>query len=250
MKILAVCGSPHRGNCHSMLEFIREKYPDIDFSIIMLGEVNLEQCRGCYLCVTKGEDKCPLDDDLGMILEKMREADGVLFASPVYVNHISALMKQFIDRLGYIAHRPSFFGKQAMVMSVCAGFGADKANDYMSGMFTVFGFDVASSLELQIAAHTEREKTHTRQKTLEAFDRFISRIREGRGQAVTPSLMQLIYFNVFKSIAELTRETNVADYEFYEDRGDFIFDVKINPLKNRLAQFIAKREVQKVMANR
>ena len=74
----------------------------------MLNEVNLEQCLGCYVCVLLGEEKCPLKDDRDMIIKEMLDADGIVFASPVNVNHISAIMKHFIGRLGYEAHRPRF----------------------------------------------------------------------------------------------------------------------------------------------
>ncbi|MBA7519828.1 hypothetical protein ES705_11916 [subsurface metagenome] len=173
MKILAICGSPHKGNTYAALNSIKENYPTIDYKLLMLNEVNLEQCQGCYVCFQKGEEKCPLKDDRDMIINEMLDADGIVFASPVYVNHISTLMKHFIDRLGYIAHRPCFFGKHAMVMAICGGFGADKANEYMNGIFSVFGFNVVSSLELQISTKSETEKKYNYEKTINAFDTFI-----------------------------------------------------------------------------
>jgi multimeric flavodoxin WrbA len=250
MKILAICGSPHKGNSYNVLSYIKETYLDIDFKMIMLSELNLEQCKGCYQCVLKGEDKCPLNDDRDTLLDEMMKADGVLFATPVHVNHVSALMKQFIDRIGFIAHRPRFFGKYAMVMSVCAGFGADKANDYMKGILSVFGFQVVAALELKIAVKTETESNYNQELTIKAFDRFLAGIRKGQQIGIQPSLTQLIYFNVFKAISEKTRLTNVADYEFYKDKRDYVSDVKINPIKNMLAKRIAKGEVKKVMMNR
>ena len=250
MKILAICGSPRKGNCYSILNSIKENYPTIDFKLLMLNEVDLKMCKGCYGCVLNGEEFCPLKDDRDMIIQEMLAADGVVFASPVYVNHISALMKHFIDRLGFVAHRPCFFGKYAMVMAVCAGFGADKANDYMSGIFSVFGYTVVSSLELKIAAKTEKEKTYNHEKTIKAFDTFISGIQNGQKGSLKPTLLQLIYFNIFRSISELTKKTNRADYEFYKDKADFIYDTKRNFFKNMLAKRIAKKEVRKIMMNR
>ncbi|MFC1977268.1 flavodoxin family protein, partial [Chloroflexota bacterium] len=134
MKILAICGSPKKGNCYSVLNSIQENFPAIDYKLLMLNEVNLEQCKGCYVCVLRGEEFCPLKDDRDMIIQEISDADGIILASPVHVNHISALMKQFIDRLGFWGHRPRFFDKYVMVMAIGAGFGADKANEYMRGM--------------------------------------------------------------------------------------------------------------------
>ena len=124
MKILAICGSAHRGNCYSVLNTIKEEYPNIDYKLLMLSEVNLEQCRGCYVCVLRGEENCPRKDDRDMIIKEILDADGIVFASPVYVNHATALMKNFMERLGYEAHRPRFYDKYAMVIAVCGMFGA------------------------------------------------------------------------------------------------------------------------------
>lgn len=140
MKILAVCGSAHRGNCYSVLNSIKENYPTIDYEVLMLNEVNLKRCRGCYTCVLKGAEKCPLKDDRDMIIKEILAADGVVFASPVYVNHATAVMKNFRERLGYEAHRPRFFDKYAMVMANCGGFGAKEANKYMSGIIHLIWF--------------------------------------------------------------------------------------------------------------
>jgi len=96
-----------------VLSTIAEDHPEVDYKLSMLGELNFGQCKGCYACIAHGEDKCPLKDDRDLVVDEMLAADGVVFASPVYVNHISALTKSFIDRTGYGSHRPRFFGKQA-----------------------------------------------------------------------------------------------------------------------------------------
>ena len=109
MKILAICGSPRKGNTFSVLNSIKENYPDIDFRILQLAKMNFEYCKGCYSCVKIGEDKCPIKDDRDMIIKEMQEADGMILASPVYSNMVSTTMKNFFDRFGYYAHRPLFF---------------------------------------------------------------------------------------------------------------------------------------------
>ena len=164
MKVLAICGSPKKGNTYSVLNSIKENYPAIDFKILMLKDVNLEQCLGCYSCVRLGEENCPLKDDRDMIINEILNSDGVVFASPVYVNHATALMKTFIERTGFLGHRPRFYDKYAMVMAVCSMFGAEETNKYMNGIFTSYGFDVVSSLELQVATKSEEEKRFNHEK--------------------------------------------------------------------------------------
>ena len=74
MKILAICGSPHKGNTYSVLNSIQEDYPDIDYKILMLSELIWERCLGCYACIALGAEKCPLKDNRDMIVEEMYKA--------------------------------------------------------------------------------------------------------------------------------------------------------------------------------
>ena len=63
MKILAICGSPRKGQTYKILNSINEKYPNIDYEVLMLKDNNLKDCYGCYACINLGPDKCPLKDD-------------------------------------------------------------------------------------------------------------------------------------------------------------------------------------------
>jgi len=77
----------------------------------MLRDYNLKVCKGCKLCLDKCEELCPLKDDRDNLFEKIENSYGVIFASPNYSFNVSGLMKIFLDRFGYIFHRPRFFGK-------------------------------------------------------------------------------------------------------------------------------------------
>jgi len=124
MKILAICGSPRKGNTYAVLKSIQENYPDIDVKLLKLSEMNFEFCKGCYVCVKKGEDKCPVRDERDLIIREMMEADGLIMASPVYSHMVSATLKNFFDRFGFYAHRPQFFKKFAMPIVTCSGHGS------------------------------------------------------------------------------------------------------------------------------
>ena len=139
MKILAICGSPRKGNTYSALRVIKDRCTDVDFEILMLKDLNFELCRGCYACVTRGEEKCPLNDDRDLLVDKIQEADGLIAASPVYSHMVPALMKNFFDRFGYIAHRPRFFDKFVMPLVTCSGYGAEPALEYLEKGLGVLG---------------------------------------------------------------------------------------------------------------
>jgi len=141
IKILAICGSPRKGNTYDILKLLKESNPEIDFKILMLSELDLKDCYGCYTCINTGEENCPLKDDRDMIIEEMKNADGTIFASPTYARTISALMKKFVERISFISHRPMFFGKYAMALTTCKGFGADLTCKYLNENFTQSGFN-------------------------------------------------------------------------------------------------------------
>ena len=69
------------------------------------ADVHLDFCRSCESCFSTG--KCPADagDDMGMIKQKMLEADMLFFCSPVYAGSMSATAKAVVDRLAYWCHR-------------------------------------------------------------------------------------------------------------------------------------------------
>jgi multimeric flavodoxin WrbA len=119
MKILAIVSSYRKkGNTAQVVRLIEErmrhlaarKYEALRFDTLYLGQYDVQMCRGCRVCFDKGEDKCPLRDDLLAIKTKMSTADGVIFASPVYVGDVNGAMKNLIDRLAHVCHRPEFAG--------------------------------------------------------------------------------------------------------------------------------------------
>jgi hypothetical protein len=130
-------------------------------------------------------------------------------------------------------------------MAVCGGFGADKANKYMNDIVSTFGFNVVSSLELQISTKSEEEKAYNHEKTMKAFDTFITAIKKGKRN--TPTMTQLVMFHLFKSISELDKEYFEADYQYYKDKTDFYYDTKLNFFKKMLAKRIVRKEIKKIL---
>ena len=247
-KIVAICGSPRRGNTYDILKMLAQAQPEVDLKILMLSDMDLKDCFGCYSCIDNGEESCPLQDDRDMIIEEMKNADGVVFASPTYSRAISSLMKKFVERTSFLAHRPIFFGKYAMALATCAGFGADLTCKYLTEHFTQYGFTFVSSAELMVATKTENETDHCRRQATVAYEKLIRAIRSQ--EKIQPSLNQLVYFNIFKSISEWNKLKGWADYSFYRDKEDFYYKVKIPYMKKKLAKWIARREIKKFMANR
>jgi multimeric flavodoxin WrbA len=104
MKVIAITGSPRQnGNtemlaAHSLKAIAEE---GIDTEIISLAGKDIKFCNACMAC-SKKED-CSIQDDFQAIYEKMKQADGIILASPVYYGSCTALIKAFIERAGYVA---------------------------------------------------------------------------------------------------------------------------------------------------
>ena len=70
--------------------------------VIFLPKMDIEHCRQCNSDgwgICRDEDKCIIDDDFPLILEKLKSADVTVFANPVYFGDLSESMKVFLDRL-------------------------------------------------------------------------------------------------------------------------------------------------------
>ncbi len=99
-KIVAILGSPRpQGNssilAHKFLDAARDL--GAETSTYQLNRLHYQGCQGCLACKVETE-VCALDDDLGPLLQEVREADILLLASPVYFGDLSGQIKCFFDR--------------------------------------------------------------------------------------------------------------------------------------------------------
>jgi multimeric flavodoxin WrbA len=65
---------------------------------IYLKDRNINYCLGCFHCLTKTPGICVHKDDMPPLLEKVRLADVLVYASPLYIYTVTAQMKTFLDR--------------------------------------------------------------------------------------------------------------------------------------------------------
>ena len=70
---------------------------------IALSEIEVKGCLGCNAC--RYGKPCVQPDDFNRIVPKLKEADLVVFASPLYFWTISSKLKAFIERFYCIAQR-------------------------------------------------------------------------------------------------------------------------------------------------
>jgi multimeric flavodoxin WrbA len=99
MKIIGILGSMRTdGNTEIMVDHALDvaRGKGISTSKITLRDMTIAPCNGCMGCVKTGE--CIIDDDMQEVYRQIREADGIIWASPVYYWSMSGLTKITLDR--------------------------------------------------------------------------------------------------------------------------------------------------------
>ena len=103
-RVLLLVGSPRKnGNTEQLaahtLKAIAEE--GIEVELIPLAGKDIRPCKACLACAKK--EDCSIKDDLMPVYRKMKEADGIILASPVYFGSCTGIMKSLMERTGYIS---------------------------------------------------------------------------------------------------------------------------------------------------
>ena len=102
MNVLAINGSPHMddGNTaiilNSFLDGMREAGAKVE--LFYTRKLKIGPCNGDMSCWFKNPGKCGQADDMQMLLPTLKEADVIVWASPVYYAGITGPLKNLMDR--------------------------------------------------------------------------------------------------------------------------------------------------------
>ena len=107
MKVVAFNGSPRKnGNTAVLLRhcLASVEAEGVATEFIQLGGSGIQPCRGCNACRKNDREECIIKNDpLNAWYTKMKEADGIILASPTYIWGVTGEMKMFLDRATYLA---------------------------------------------------------------------------------------------------------------------------------------------------
>ena len=138
---------------NNFIEGAKEAGANVEY--YKLKDYDIHDCDGCYTCWTKTPGECIYRDDMTMLRKKYREADLVVFASPLFIFNVTAILKRFLDRLcpllkpymvrddeqGFTTHPDRYpeLGKQGFVVFSASGF-PDLENNFdgLRGMFKMW----------------------------------------------------------------------------------------------------------------
>ncbi|WP_271628909.1 flavodoxin family protein [Caldicellulosiruptor sp. DIB 104C] len=106
MKVVAFNGSPRKeGNTYHAIKIVAEELQKegIEVEIVQVGDKAIRGCLACGTCAKNRNERCVIDDEVNEWIQKMKETNGIILASPVHYASISATMKAFLDRAFYVA---------------------------------------------------------------------------------------------------------------------------------------------------
>ena len=137
-------GSPRtNGNTFVALSEMKKIFEEegIEVELIQVGNKPIRGCIACATCRKNG--KCVFEDEVNVVAEKFKEADGLIVGSPVYYASPNATLIAFLDRLFYSTPFDKTMKVGASVAVARRG-GTTATFDVLNKYFTISGMPIAS----------------------------------------------------------------------------------------------------------
>ena len=145
MKVILLNGSSHEnGATASLLKEIEDtlRSEGIETEVFFIGNDPIRDCIGCRKCSSLG--KCVFEDKVNEFVEKARQADGFVFASPVYYAHPSGRLLSFLDRAFY-SGASAFFHKPAAAVLSARRAGTVASYDVINKYFGITSMPIVTA---------------------------------------------------------------------------------------------------------
>lgn len=71
----------------------------VECNVVVLSEMDIQECMGCWHCWIVGNGKCVIDDDMTRLNELYVESDLIVHGFPVYLCSMPGLLKKYLDRM-------------------------------------------------------------------------------------------------------------------------------------------------------
>lgn len=180
MKFIAIIGSrnPKGQTARAVNAFINGvKSAGGECEQFFIPSMKIERCRQCDengwgICRSQG--KCVIEDDFSLLVDKIKNADAVLFATPVYFGDLSESIRAFLDRLRRTcmneAGKQNITGKKAIGICVAGGGGGGSYSCSVSleRVLSTCGFDLFDIIPVR------RQNLDMKSTILEATGKWIA----------------------------------------------------------------------------
>jgi len=219
MKVLAIHGSPRtlRSTTRQLARYILEGAAGAgaETEMIDLCDLRITPCTACDGCSFNGI--CVFEDDMPALVERMKEADGIIFASPVYIDNVSGQMKIFFDRLADAIHYQALAGKYGCAVASTHTSGGEEVVAYQNHVLNYLA--VVSVGGISVATGGDSFAVDAKEADARALGkRLCAAITDGFSDAKQEAeIAENREF--FKDIVVENRDMRTEEYERWVERG-------------------------------
>jgi len=216
MKILLISASPRKMKSRT-LALARDVLKGLGdgalIDVVHLRDLKIEFCRHCESC-HKTCMRCPIRDDAHELLDKMLSADGIILASPNYINQVTASLKAILERSSHFIHCQRLLGKYVCgVVTSGSGTQDDIVQDYMRYYAQVCGAQYSGGVSACANA--------LEAKADEAFRLGEKFMQDWRGKKQYPDQLEKIAQGKehFRRIIQMRQDAWKGEYEYWQKQG-------------------------------
>jgi multimeric flavodoxin WrbA len=219
MKVLAIHGSPRtiRSSTRKLAGFVLEGAADAgaETEMIDLADCRIIPCTACDACTLNGI--CVNDDDVPALLARMKDADAIVFGSPVYIDNVTGQIKVFFDRLADAIHYQQFAGKVGCAVVTTAESGGDETVAYLTHVLNYLG--VVSVGGISVATGEKAGAVDAAEPAARALGKkLVGAIRDGYADPVQEAIL-VDNRAYFRSIVEENRDLRTDEYDRWVKMG-------------------------------
>jgi multimeric flavodoxin WrbA len=216
MKVLGISASPRKNKSNTLL-LLKEAFSVIEnkgyqTELVHLCDLKIEFCRHCESC-HKNMMLCPIKDDTHLLLNKMLNSNAIIFASPVYINHITGYLKTLLDRSSHFIHCQRLLGKYTGAVATSGGGAQEMVLNYIQYFSTICGGQYVGGVSTTVPVTEE-----IRKKAAKMGENLAEAIR---GKIEFLGQMEEIQSrrNYFRRVIEAHKEEWSGEYKYWKEKG-------------------------------
>lgn len=190
--ILIINSSVRKKATYTLLKTIANLLGDYNVEFLNIRDYDIKPCVGCENCLLNGH--CNIDDQANIILQKIRQADGIIIGTPVYLRQISGYLKILIDRGCAWYHRSPLVGKPILFATTTKASGTKEAIRYLKDLSVQWG-----TIDTGYVSRTMfNMENKLEEKSLNLFKYYLD---DSNRLKYRPTIKQIIEFNTQKVLA-------------------------------------------------
>ncbi len=220
IKIAVLCGHKRlNGSNYNISKMLADKIGNADVEYVFLNDTPF--CKGCALCIEKGNELCPHHEQIDKIVQVIDASDILIINCPTYCMEMTAQLKAFFDHLAYrfLLHRPNpeMRKKSIAIISTCAGGGSNRVIKSINYQMVWWGNGKTYNLSQKVFSSNWAGVSSEIKKTLDKKTSLLAkRITKNLGrnhQSLKSKFLAFVMKQVVKKIKI------GPDYKYWQDQG-------------------------------